>query len=335
MAKITLDEIARMAGVSKATVSRVMNNVQEGVSDATRQHVKKIIEELNYDTDSALAARRGMRSHSIGLIVPDITNPFFSELAREIGNVAMYYGYSVLLGNTGFAMDVECRYITAFIAKKVDGLILVSSGSECQDAHMMLQKYRVPCVLLDRDIQGLKCSALVQSDNANASYNCCDLLIRNGSRNVVYISGPTHVTTSQERLEGYKRALKKHNIASASELIKRGNYTLESGYNAVLELERAGIRYSGILAANDMMALGALKALQELSYRIPDEIEIIGFDNIVYTQYTDPPLTTVQQPTIEMGREAIRLMMDAIDGKLKKVENIRLQPKLLRRKTTR
>lgn len=333
--KVTFDEIARMAGVSKATVSRVVNNVPEGVGKATRERVKALLKSLNYDIDVSENARGTVRSHSIGLILPDITNPFFADLAREISRTAMDHNYSVLLGDTGFSVDVESKFLNTFVAKKVDGVILVSAGAECTTEHQMLAKYGIPCVLVDRDLPDMKRAALVASDNMQASYSCCELLIRNGSREIAYITGSLKVSTSLERLEGYKKALLEHSIPYLPDLVRKGNYTTESGYNAVLELERMGIKYSAILAANDMMALGAMRALKELAYRVPEDIEVIGFDNIVFAQYFDPPLTTIQQPTAEMGCKAVNLMIQAIEGELKGKGLVRLRPKLLRRKTTR
>lgn len=333
--RLTMDEIARMAGVSKATVSRVVNNIPDGVSTVTRDRIKRIITDLQYDNDATIEGRRGMRSHAVALILPDITNPFFAELAKEVTADARQRGYSVLLGNTEFSKEMEMEYIRAFIAKKVDGVILVSVGAECQKEHQMLGKYHVPCILLDRDVEGMERSALVVSDNVFAGFSCCELLIRNGSRDVAFISGSVDVSTSIERLEGYKQALKQYDIPFRQDMVRQGNYTMESGYQTVIELERTGLHYSAILAANDMMALGALKALKELDYRVPEQVQIVGFDNIVFAQYLDPPLTTVQQPTTEMGRHAAQLMIDAIEGKLRQKVVLRLQPKLLRRKTTR
>ena len=332
MMKITLDEIARMANVSKSTVSRVMNNVPGGVSDETRGRVKDVLTRMNYQADDV----RRIKSRSIGLIIPDITNPFFAELAREISDIALRNDYTVLLGNSGGLEDNETRIITAFVAKKVDGVVLVPVGSESLEAYQLFSKYHVPCVLVDREIPGMEKCASVLSDNETISFSCCELLIGNGSLDIAYIMGPSETYTAQERLKGYKHALQRYGLKYNPELVRKGNYTLESGYAAILEMERTGVRYSAVLCANDLMAMGAIKALRELSYDIPGDKEVIGFDNIEYTQYTDPPLTTVQQPTIEMGRKAVGLIIDVIEGRLGgRSTCIHLQPKLLRRKTTR
>lgn len=336
--RVTLEEIARATGVSKATVSRVLNNIPDGVGAATRERVKEALKRFGYADDAQNAAVTA-RSRCIGLIVPDITNPFFSEIAREVSTKAMSKDYMVILGDSGFSLSREGEAIKFMLSKKIDGMILVSSGSACSETHELLERYNVPCLLLDRDVAGMKRVATVVSDNAQISYTCCELLINNGSFDIAYIAGSTDVSTARERLEGYKKALERFNIPYREELIKIGNYTMDSGYSAVLELQRSGVRFSAVMAANDMMALGAMKALQELGYDIPRSVEVIGFDNIVFSQITDPTLTTVQQPTIEMGQIAVKTLIDAIDSKndSKSVSSrtIKLKPRILKRKTTR
>ena len=330
--KITLDEIARMANVSKATVSRVLNNVPGGVGDETRRRVKDVLTRMNYQVDDV----RRIRSRSIGLIVPDIANPFFAKLAQEISDIALQRDYTVLFGNSNSSEENEARIITAFVAKRVDGVVLVPVGSEYLAAYQLFSKYKVPCVLLDRDIPGMEKCASVLADNESISFACCELLIGNGSTDIAYIMGPSETYTAQERLKGYRRALERYGLPYDPERVCKGSYTIESGYNAILGLERAGVKYSAVLCANDLMAMGAIRALRELSRRIPDDVEVIGFDNIEYAQYTNPSLTTVQQPTVEMGRKAVRLIIDAIEGRLEQMgATIHLQPKLLRRMTTR
>lgn len=328
--RVTIDEIAKIAGVSKATVSRVLNNSPTGVGPPTRKKVQRIIEEMNYFPDHSGIR---MRSRSLALILPDITNPFFADIARSATSRAIEDNYVVILMNTDFSEEKELQYITNLLAKKVDGIILIPSGQESQKEHFAPRKYGVPLVLLDRKLKGLHgCS--ICSDNEYAAFCCCEKLIKNGSKEIAYISGPLKISTSLERLEGYKLALQQYEIPFDSTRVKVGDYTVASGYNAVLSLEKEGIEYSAILAANDMMALGVLRALKEFSYRIPEDVEVFGFDNIDFSQFCDPPLSTIQQPTAEMGRKAIEALLAMING-----ENvssaIRLQPKMVLRKTTK
>lgn len=328
--KVTVEEIAKIAGVSKATVSRVLNHSATGVGEETRRRVQAVIDEMNYSVNSA---GTHMYSKSIALMIPDITNPFFADIARAVERRAALDNYIVILANTDFSEEKERSYLANLVAKKVDGIILVSCGSKCQREHFMPEKYRIPMVLLDRKLEGCNCFG-VYADNEYVTFRACEALINNGSKDIAFISGSIGTFTSLERLNGYKDALKQYGIAFNPELIKKGNYTMESGYEAVLELERAGICYSAIIAANDMMALGALKALKELSYQVPERIELIGFDNISFSQYCEPPLSTIQQPTTEMGKQAVEALLKMIKGESVS-GSIRLQPKILFRKTTK
>lgn len=333
--RVIIDEIARISGVSKATVSRVLNNKQKGVSNETRLRVQAILNDLNYNNNGRLSNNYSWKTRSIALIVPDITNMFFSEITKVIEGRAREDNYSVILGNTNFSEEDETKCILSVVAKKVDGIILVSAGATCKDEHYMPEKFKIPCLLLDRNLDGMKHCSSVFSDNEQAIIDSFQLLVKNGNRQIAFISGPSHVSTAKERLGGYIKALQQNGILYDPDLIKFGNYTVESGYNAVIELERAGINYSAVIATNDMMAIGAMKAINELARKIPKDIEVIGFDNISIAQYCDPPLTTIQQPTIEMGRKATEILLDVINGKQTEQKNIRLKPRLLIRKTTK
>lgn len=333
--KVTVEEIARHAGVSKATVSRVLNGAQDGVGAETRKRVRQVVEELNYDMSALRSTRNTAYSQIIALIVPDIANPFFAELIQTVENCANMHGYNILLGNTSYSQERESNYIADFVSKKVDGIILIPSHTTGTKNHKLPEKYNVPCVLLDGKIEDMCYTAGVFADNEYAMFSSCELLIKNGSRKIAFISGSRGRSTSLERLAGYKTALAQYGIPFDPSLVAHGNYTLESGYNAIIDFERMGIRYNAVLAANDMMAIGAMKALKEFSCKIPEEVEIIGFDNISFALHSDPPLTTTQQPTIEMGRRATEMLIEVLNGAEPTDRNIRLLPKLLVRKTTK
>ncbi len=332
--KVTVEEIAKLAGVSKATVSRVLNGVPEGVGLETRMRVQTVIDKMGYSIDRSGLANRTMKSRSIALVIPDITNPFFADIAKAVEAQAKQEDYIVILVNTDFSEENEMKCLASLVAKKIDGIILVPSGVHSRTEHQLPAKYGIPMILLDRKLTGDYRLSGVYSDNEYASFRACEMMIGNGSNRIAYLSGPLGVSTSTERFEGYQLALKQYGIAYNPHLVKHGNYTVESGYNAVLELERAGEKYGAIIAANDMMALGALKALKEFSYKVPEEVELIGFDNISFSQYCDPPLSTIQQPTLEMGVKAIKMLLKIIDGE-PIGESVRLQPRILMRKTTK
>ena len=332
--KITMDEIAKLAGVSKATVSRVLNNVECGVGEETRKRVRQIADELSYSLEPGSRKKPMQNVKIIGLILPDITNPFFAELAKAVELSARKNGYSLVLANTDFSEENECSNIREMMIKHLDGIILVPSGYQAREEHFLPKRYQIPMVLMDRKLEGITDIPGVYSNNEYASVISCEYLIRKGAQKIVFISGPLNVSTSIERFEGYKAVLAQYGIPFRPEMCRHGNYTVESGYNAVLEMERCGVSYNAILAANDLMALGALKAVQELGYKVPEDVQIIGFDNIEFSQYCEPSLSTMQQPTYDMGSKAVELLMKIIDN-AEPTQPERLGPKLLMRKTTR
>ena len=331
--RITMDEIAKLAGVSKATVSRVLNDSECGVGEQTRVRVKKIAEELGYSVEQTEKKNISFTRY-IALILPDITNPFFADLAKSVEDSLRRKGYSLVLANTDFSEDNEAAQIRELMVKRLEGILLVPSGIRAREEHDLPRRYQIPMVLLDRKLEGISDIPGVYSNNEYASVISCEHLIRKGARDIVFISGPLNVSTSIERFEGYKAVLAQHSIPFRPEMCRHGSYTVESGYNAVLELERSGISYSAILAANDLMALGALKAVREFGYRVPEDVQIIGFDNIEFSQYCEPSLSTMQQPTFDMGAKAVELLTGIIE-KRDPVQPERLIPKLLMRKTTR
>lgn len=332
--RITMDEIAKLAGVSKATVSRVLNDSECGVGERTRVRVKKIAEELGYSVEQTEKKKNVSFTRYIALILPDITNPFFADLAKSVEQSLRRKGYSLVLANTDFSEDNEAAQIRELMVKRLEGILLVPSGIRAREEHDLPRRYQIPMVLVDRKLEDISDIPGVYSNNEYASVISCEHLIRKGARDIVFISGPLNVSTSIERFEGYKAVLAQHSIPFRPEMCRHGSYTVESGYNAVLELERSGISYSAILAANDLMALGALKAVREFGYRVPEDVQIIGFDNIEFSQYCEPSLSTMQQPTFDMGAKAVELLTGIIE-KRDPVQPERLIPKLLMRKTTR
>lgn len=332
--KVTMEDIARAAGVSKATVSRVLNYADDGVGLATRQRVQRIADELHYSPKRDDSKRSFNSFRYLALVLPDITNPFFSNLAKAVESSARKNGYSLIIINTDFSEENEAMELRDLIRKRIGGIILVPSGMQARPEHQLPHKYGIPMVLLDRKLAGNSDYMGIYSNNEYASVICCNRLIQNGSRDIVFISGPLNTSTSIERFEGYKAVLAQNNIPFHPEMCKNGNYTVESGYNAVIELEKSGIRYTSILAANDLMAIGALKAVQELGYQVPGDVQIIGFDNIEFSQYCEPSLSTVQQPTFEMGNKAVNLLLKVINSETVSQPE-RLIPRIVMRKTTK
>ncbi len=333
--RITMEEIARLAGVSKATVSRVVNG-KEGVGSARRLQIQNLLKELQYDTDSNLPVMASrMRLKTIGLIIPDITNPFFGEIARVIGASLNEKGYSLFLGDSLFSADMEAKWIRDFVSKKVDGIIVAPVSDKASKDFGLMEKFHIPCVFLDNYIEEIPNCGIVTTDNELAVFMACEHFFNSGVRKIAFVAGKSKSRVSADRLKGYRTALTQLKLPYEKELIREGDYTVGSGYRAVLDLESAGMKYSAIVCANDLMALGAMNALKELSYKIPDDVQIIGYDNMFFSQYLTPALSTIQHPIIEMGKIAADFMLQALEGKVQPHPFVKLRTKLLLRQTTR
>lgn len=333
--KVTLEYIARMADVSKATVSRVINNRTDGVGESTRKKVQLLLEEYDYRNPHPTKVLAKSKSKTIGLIIPDITNSFFAELVKAVDDCLSARGYVLLLCNTDSSAIKEKNYIAVLAAEKVDGVILVSTVGEQINGCEQLQKYNIPCVLLDRKMKTTNYSASVYIDNEYAMFLATDHLLKRGTRDIALFLGQSYLSASAERLEGYRSALKQHGIPYDKDLVIWGDFTYNSGYNSTLYLHQSGRAYSAILGASDTIALGALKALAYLQIKVPDDIEVIGFDNIALSEMVDPPLSTLEQPIKELGTKAAEVLLEAIDNGTVRNPNIRLEAKLILRRSTK
>lgn len=331
---VTVEYIARMANVSKATVSRVLNNKTEGVSDKTRQRVLELIETYHYNVHQNTKSGAG-RAKNIGLIIPDITNPFFAEVVKSIDDYVSAYGYIVMLCNTDSSAMREENYISTLIAQKVDGVILVSTVGENQNAYDKLKKYNIPCVLLDRKMKNMEYVASVYIDNEYALFTAAEYLIHNGNENIALFLGPSYLSASSERLEGYRSALKHYRLTYNPDLVVWGDFTLQSGYNSVLHLHNNKKKFTAVLASSDVIAIGAMRGLKSLGYSVPLDIEVIGFDNIMASEMVDPPLSTIEQPIYELGRHAAEVLIATIEGKTLREKNVRLETRLIIRNSTK
>lgn len=337
MGRVTLENIARMAGVSKSTVSRILNEKKAGYSRETEQKVRKLLEDTGYIHGGDLFQMPyPVRSKSIGLVLPDITNPFFQIIADAVEDYASQQEYSMLLGGTRHLVEKESLILNAFIAKRVDGIIFVSVAMENKATFRNLERYKIPCVLLDRKFTGMEAfGAGVFIDSVYPIYRACEHLIQHNSRRLVFIAGPKGVSTAQERFDGYRVALKQHDIELSEELICYGDYTIRSGYDCMAKILRSGTKFDAVIAANDFMAIGALSAIREAGLRVPEEIEVIGFDGIDIGEYITPPLSTIAQPAYEMGRKSAELLFKMINGKRIEQPFVRMEAQLILRGTTR
>jgi len=314
--KITIKDVANIANVSITTVSRVSNG-SKGVSAKTRRRVLNAIKELGYSPSAMASGLKTRLSKSIGIAVPDTIGDFYGEVINGIESVATENEYNLIISLNHHIVKEELSAVNFFKAKKVDGAILVTtSGDDDYISFLIEEGFNI--VLLDRDPHGLKVDT-VKIDNFRGGYIATEHLLNLGHSNILFIKGVPYIDSSKERFNGYKKALKDKGIKLNNDFILSGDFLVDSGYLSVKRyLEENGLNFTAIFAANDQMAIGAIKALNDKGIVVPDEVSIVGFDNSYISPYVIPPLTTIKQRREEMGKVAAELLLDRISSQNKK-----------------
>jgi LacI family transcriptional regulator len=339
---ITIADIAKEAGVSKATVSRVLNERAEGVGPETRLRVKAIIERREFEPCGFARGLATGRSRSVGLVVPDIADPFFPLLIRGIEDVFRGPSYGLILCDSDSDMSREKDHLRMLLEKRVDGVILSSTDSDCDCQLDLLEKRGVPYLLLDRMIDARASAAGVYADNRKGARMAAEYLLSGGARRLLFIGGPDALSVSKLRKSGVEDAFRERGLDPGQILCVHGDHSVESGekiVDAVLGESGGGrgsrLPFEAVFAANDRMAIGAMRALAKRGQRIPEDVEVVGFDDVELASLVDPPLTTVAQPAFEMGREGALLLLSLIDGKKPRRRTVFMDPTLVVRGTTR
>ncbi|SCY00347.1 LacI family DNA-binding transcriptional regulator [Alkaliphilus peptidifermentans] len=325
----SIKDVAKLASTSITTVSRVINN-NGYVKEETRQRVLEAVRELEYKPLERTDLEK--ETKAIGLIVPNIENPFFGKVAKYIGKAANQYNYNILLFNIDISENLKDDFLLDLMEKRVDGLIYASS-QRCLEAINKAKEKNIPFVLLDREVKNEKIST-VFIDNNYGAFLATEHLIKLGHRNIAYIGGPIDMEVSNKRKEGYMKALNEYGINIDKSLVAYGNYKMQSGYDCMnkLYIDNKGI--TGVIAANDLMAIGALNYLNRSGVKVPDEIAIVGFDNIEMSESIIPSLTTIEYPIERMSERVIDLILKQIKDKNTNVEMVTLYPKLLVRESS-
>jgi len=329
--KSTIKDVAKEAHVSIMTVSRVINK-KEYIASATREKVLKAVRKLHYRPNRVARSLVVQKTNFIGLIVPDIANPFFGDLAKGAERLAREKGYNLILGDTDGKVENEKEYIEAMRANMCDGIILVAPRIE--DTVILELNDTIPLVLVDRSIKSDKILQ-VWIDNEGAACKAVEHLIELEHRRIGFLTGPKNVQNSLRREEGYKRALKKHGITFDPELVVIGDFYFKTGYEKFDTFFKLKPRPTAIFASNDLMALGLINRAKERGIDIPGDLSIVGFDDIFLASMIDPPLTTVLHPTVEMGIKAIDRFLNRLDDIEKEEEKSYLVNRLIIRGSTK
>jgi LacI family transcriptional regulator len=311
MPVITIKDIAKQAGVSVATVSYVINK-SRFVSEELTGRVLEAIEELGYSPNAIARSLRQKSTKMIGLIVPDSSNPFFAEIAKGVEDAGYESGYSVILCNSNASIERELVYLNLLHSKRVEGIIFFATTTQVEQIHPFV-KAGIPVVIFYRDMAGVDVDTF-RIDNFHAGYLATEYLIRLGHNQIACIQPASPATPSGLRVEGYKHALKEAGLAWNEKLMPRGDNRVSGGKAAAEVLAKGGQSFSAIFSTNDAMAIGAIRTLREFGYQVPDQVSIVGVDDIILASYTEPPLTTVAQPKYQAGCQAVQFLIQRIEG---------------------
>lgn len=321
----TITDVAREAGVSAQTVSRVLNGKRE-ISASTRERVVGVIERLGYRPNSVARSLVSNRTFAIGLTVPDICNPFFPDIARGAEDTAREHGYEVFLCNTIEDADREAAVLRALENRRVDGAIVCSSRLPDEKLFPWLERQRA-AVLVNRPAPA-GVAGSVRMDDTSGTMRAVEHLLESGRRAIGFLAGPRYSHSGSERIRGYEGALSAAGIEPEQDLVVPCGPTVEGGYEGTRALLSGRSGVDGLVCYNDLAAVGALRACEELGLRVPDDVAVVGCDDIMLAGLVSPALTTLRAPKYEIGAHAVRILLDHIDGRREQSEVI-LQPELV------
>ncbi|RIV39338.1 LacI family transcriptional regulator [Micromonospora radicis] len=303
--RLTIYDVARHAGVSTSTVSRVLAG-RDTVSATTREAVLKVAQDLGYRLNTVARSLATQVSDTVAVLLPDISNPFFPSLVRALQVEAQRYGYMILLGDTAGDADTERRYLDGLLSKQVRHVFVVGLGLPRAEIEEYARAGLV-FIALDRALPG-GTGYLVQSDNRAGARLATRHLIDLGHRRIAHLAGPADVAVSRERRRGYLDAIREAGLAEDEQLVVESSFSEVGGANAYRHLVDRQVDYTAIFAANDLIAIGALFEAHQRGRNAPDDFSLVGFDDVSLTRYTSPQLTTVRQDVVAMARAGLQFI---------------------------
>jgi len=289
----------------------VINNTGY-ISEKTRRQVDEAIQQLGYVPNTLARSLRLRKTNTLALVLTDITNPFWTTVVRGVEDVASDAGFNVILCNTDESEAEQDKYLSVLLQKRVDGVLLVPVRCTSTPVHF-IQKQKVPLVVLDRHISGVEVDS-VRCDSEGGGYELVRLLINKGHRKIAMLSGPRGVSSADDRVAGYQRALADSGLSVQNELIFYGEFTQTSGYQMMKQALAVEPHLSAIFAGNNFITMGAFKASRDVGLRIPEDIALVGFDDLPIDLVIDPFFTVAAQPAYEMGKQATELLLVHIAG---------------------
>ena len=325
MRKTTIADVARAAEVSTGTVSHVLSGARN-VRPETRARVERVIAELGYRPSTIARALTSRRTRTVGMIVPDVTNPFFADLIWQVERALTDADYALIFGNSANDPERERSYLEGLLQRRVDAAVLVVTA-DADESLLRRIAEEIPTVHVDRPAGA---ADAVVGDNAAGTAVAVGHLVALGHRRIALVNGDERLPTARERRAGFDAALARHGLEAAAHAA--GPFTLESGQHLSLRILEHGP--TAVLAGNDLIAMGVLNAASERGVRVPAELSVVGYDDIAYAAFTSPPLTTVRQPGGEMGTETARLLLSRLDGYDGAPRRVVVHPELVVRAST-
>ncbi|MBA3875024.1 MAG: LacI family DNA-binding transcriptional regulator [Anaerolineae bacterium] len=327
----TMRDVAENVGVSIQTISAVINNKPE-ITLQTRQRVMDAIHQLGYRPDRTARSLRTGQSHTLALIVSDIANPSFATIASTAEDCAQTNGYYLTVHNTHDDPVREEKYVQAAAERGLDGVILVSAEDR-MDSSIVLENAQIPFVAIDRIPEGYT-GLSVTLDNVKAGQLAARHLLGLGHTRLAHISGPLRLRLARERLSGFETVLQEKGLSLKPEWVCESNWYCEEGYLAMKKMLQSSPLPTAVFAANDRMAIGAIQAIYEVGLRVPEDISVIGLDDIEVSAYHIPALTTIRQPFANLATQAIQILLDVIQGNQPEVAANLIEPFLIQRAST-
>ncbi|WII35774.1 LacI family DNA-binding transcriptional regulator [Paenibacillus thiaminolyticus] len=328
----TIYDIAKKANVSAMSVSRVINNTGR-VSEKTRDKVKQVMEEMRYIPNSVARCLVTQESKIVSLLITDITNPFFTTMARGAEDAAMRHGYRLMFGNSDESFSKEKDYVEMILSMRVDGVLFAPSGDQSKEHLEWLQRQNVPFVLLDREVPGIDCDAVL-GDSLDGAKRMVAEMIRYGHRRIALVNGAQDVSTARERQAGYIKALQEAGIELDESLIMQTSYSRVQDLSVAHWMELAPeARPTAIFAANNMLALSVLKSVRSLGLRVPDDLSIACFDDFGWVEEANPFFSVASQPAYEFGEQGMQLLLDRIKNREEQPRQIMLPCDILMRES--
>ena len=329
--KVTIVEVAKKAQVSLGTVSRVINN-DVHVAPETRERVSLVMQEMQYVANRQARGLKGMKTNVIGALVPDLATSYIGGIMHGIDTELSLHKFDLMLFTHHRIAIKEASYVADMVQGMVDGLLLVLPRN-IADYTDTLTRHKFPFVVIDHQGSGDPCPA-VGATNWQGGYNATEYLIKQGHKRIGFITGSMDLGCSQDRLKGYRSALRTHHIPEMPELVYEGDFNQPDGYAGASAFLELPIPPTAIFASNDVMAMGVMDAVRNRNLRIPDDISVVGFDNIPQSAMINPSLTTVQQPLEQMGRVATQMLLGVLKNPQKDVNRIELPTELIIRSST-